>query len=210
MDTIELILKESLNDLIPIQEPTRRPFKTFIESIVEHGSFRSTILEAYQIAFEAIYAPHVYVSPRWRELTPDEVHIRDVAYSIKNGSSAMIKEAARDMAKFVDPKNILVPIPSSKGSLDANFALANEISRLTGAVVVDALGIKTPRESNRELSLAGKERLPPKKLGFNLRGSIRADRVLFIDNVSASGSTIQAACNLLNGGNGLVYAKVEN
>jgi hypothetical protein len=117
--------------------------------------------------------------------------------------------AATDMAKYVNPDTILVPMPSSKGDVSANKELADAIAKLTGASVIDAVGLKAPRVSNRDLELSGRTRLTAKKMGFVLRQSLDSRCVMFVDNVSASGATIQAAQNLINGGDGLVYAKVE-
>lgn len=158
---------------------------------------------------EGVFAAHPYKSPRWGTLTPEEANVRDVAYSIKNPNSDKIDIAAQSMASYVSSSNVLIPIPSSKGDTSANLKLANAIAKLTGATVIDALGIKAPRMSNRQLGIEGKTRLKAKKLGFTLRQSVNASNVLFIDNVSASGATIQAAQNLINGGHGLVYAKVD-
>ena len=46
-------------------------------------------------------------------------------------------------------------------------------------------------------------------MGLELTDTLEdARNVLFVDNVAASGSSIRAAVNLINGGRGLVYAKV--
>jgi len=173
----------------------------------ENSLIESICLE-HSILCEDVYYAHQYVPRSWRELTDDEEHVREVAYAIKNPSSPLVKEAAKDMAQHVKPNNVLVPIPSSKGDRSANMTLANEIAKISGAEVVDALNVKSPRESNLVRDKSGKPRLPAKKLGFGLTQSLNSTNVLFVDNVASSGASIQAAINLLNGGHGLVYAKV--
>jgi len=159
---------------------------------------------------DVLYA-HEYVSkddPRFNEYYK---RIRDISYAIKDKNNINeIKDAAQEMSKFVKSNNILVPIPNSKGDTSANLTLAKEISKITGAQVSDILSLKNDRDSNLSLHKSGKPRLHPQKLGMVLKDKINNNDVLFIDNVLSSGSTIRAAINLINGGNGLVFSKVKN
>lgn len=159
---------------------------------------------------KSILFAHEYVSPRARSLTDEEKRVREVAYAIKDKNNLeAISTAAKEMADLVNSSNILVPIPSSKGDTDATGLLAQEIANITGAEVRDILGIKKKRESTRERAKAGKRRITPDKMGLELKdGDIDARRVLFVDNVATSGASIRAAVNLINGGRGLVYARV--
>ena len=189
----------------------------YSNSVEDKGSDSYIVFDATQIKeidknhlMEAIYSAHPYKSPRHSELTPDEHNIRNTAYAIKKAGSPELVSAATDMAKYVNPQTILVPMPSSKGDVSANKELADAIAKISGASVVDAIGIKAPRVSNRDLELSGRTRLTAKKMGFVLRQSLDSRNVMFVDNVAASGATIQAAQNLINGGDGLVYAKVES
>lgn len=175
-----------------------------------------TLLEGYNILMEAQYqavkttlAPHTYYSPRWKELSPEEVHVREVAYSIKNADSPYMKEAAKDMAKLVQPNSILVPLPTSKGDTSANKKLANEIAALSGSKVVDILSV-TPRESNLVRAKTNQTRLGARQMGMFFTSPPSTNKIYFIDNVLASGATIQAARNTLGAGVGLVYAKVPD
>jgi hypothetical protein len=184
----------------------------FIDSLECNLPIYESIRNGLSVIFEnenIIYA-NEYISPKMRELTDDEIDVRNTAISIKKSTSPDINKAAADMAKHVDKDNILVPIPSSKGDISANMALANAISSITGAVVVDALSILKERQSNLELGKANRKRLGAREMGLILSQPVMANRVLFIDNVSASGASIQAAINLINGGKGLVYAKDLN
>lgn len=159
---------------------------------------------------EFIKYAHPYVSPRARKLTPEEKNVRDISYAIKKPGSPQIKQAAIDMAKHVNSGHILIPIPSSKGDTSANLELSQAISKLTGAKVIDILGMKSPRESTKILETTGKSRLKAEEMGFILKEPMDSIyNVLFVDNVAASGATIQAARNLVNGGEGLVYSKTE-
>lgn len=155
---------------------------------------------------------HDYLTRDDPEYNDEYKKIRDTSYAIKDKNNMDdIKLAAKEMASLVSPGNVLVPIPNSKGDTSANLVLANEISKLTSSEVEDVLGIKAPKQSNRELAISGKDRLHPTKLGLVLTDKIKnANDVLFIDNVLTSGSTIRGAINLINGGNGLVYSKVKH
>jgi len=153
---------------------------------------------------------HEYKSPRSRQLTDEEKRVREVAYAIKDKTELeAISTAGKEMASLVNSGNILIPIPNSKGNTEANKLLADEIATNSGATVKDILGVKKPRESNLLRSKEGKARIKPTKMGLELTDVIEdARNVLFVDNVAASGSSIRAAVNLINGGRGLVYAKV--
>jgi GNAT superfamily N-acetyltransferase/pyrimidine operon attenuation protein/uracil phosphoribosyltransferase len=159
-----------------------------------------------------ILSAHEYASPRKMELNTKQMRVRDMAYAIKDKNNIdAIKLAAIDMAPLVSRDNILVPIPSSKGDTGANLALAEEIAKISGAEVRDILTNKAPRESNLLRYKSGLRRLEPTKMGLFLKGEVGdARRILFVDNVATSGSSIRAAVNLINGGRGLVFAKVKS
>ena len=175
----------------------------FIEHYLEEKSDRPSI-------HKDILFAHEYKSPRSHQLSDEEKRVREVAYDIKDKNNLeAISVAAKEMADLVNSSNVLIPIPNSKGDTTANKILADGIAQKTGAKVQDVLGTKKERESNLLRSKAGKQRIKPTKMGLKLTDTIEdARNVLFVDNVAATGSSIRAAINLINGGRGLVYARV--
>ena len=159
--------------------------------------------------YREILFAHKY--PGRGRLPDDEHRIKVISRGIKDSSNVEdFIEAAKDMAPLAKQENILVPVPNSKGDTSANLKLAEEIAKISGSEVRDIIGIKRERESNRERGRAGLKRLPPDRLGYKLIGDIGdARRVLFVDNVGGSGSTIRALVNLINGGRGLVFSRTD-
>lgn len=155
----------------------------------------------------------VYDYPGRGKLTDEDRRIKEISIAIKDSVNVEeIKEAAKEMAVLAKRENILVPVPNSKGNTSANLKLAEEIAKISGSEVRDIIGIEREREreSNRLRSKAGLRRLEPQKLGYKLVGDVGdARKVLFIDNVAGSGSTIRALVNLINGGRGLVFSRTK-
>lgn len=131
---------------------------------------------------------------------------RETAYSLKAGDPVAVRAAAARMAAAVSPDDVLVPVPSSKGSRDDTLTLAEAIANVVGCRVADVLRRREPVESLHSLRHAGRwvegdhdiyavGKLPP-----------HGD-VWLIDNVVTSGGTLAACRNALGGaGAGLVYA----
>jgi hypothetical protein len=152
-----------------------------------------------------------YVSPRQRELTPGENKVRDIAYKLKESDQQAIETAAAAMAIHVTPLSILVPIPNSKGSTESNLSLANEISKLTGASIVDALFRSEPVESSMNRRLRGEPGIEAHQHKMQSLFNFSPDKdVLFIDNVLTTGRTADGARLATKGvGRLLAYAKAE-
>ena len=135
---------------------------------------------------------------------------KKIAHQIKEGDAKAIATAAEDMARFVKDGDILVPIPSRSGKATTSLELAKAISKQSGkGTVVDALA-GAERESIYEAKKAGKALPKPADLGIRLVGEIPEGRVLLIDNVLATGTTMEAALNAIPEANVLVYAKDTN
>jgi hypothetical protein len=152
-----------------------------------------------------------YVSPRQRELTSGEGEVREIAYKLKESDQQAVETAAAAMAIHVTPLSILVPIPNSKGSTESNLSLANEISRLTGASIVDALYRSEPVESSMSRRLRGESGIEAHQHKMQSRVDFSpSQNVLFIDNVLTTGRTADAARLATKGiGSLLAYAKAE-
>ena len=73
-----------------------------------------------------IIAAHKYVSPRHRALIPEEVEVRRLSYALKVPTAEACETAARDLAPLLDAAEdaqthiVLMPVPASTGSTDAN------------------------------------------------------------------------------------------
>ena len=152
-----------------------------------------------------------YVSPRQRELTPSEIEIREVAYQLKTSNQQAIEAAAAVMAAHVTSESILVPIPDSGGSTEANINLCAAISKLTGAMVSDSLYRARAVESSSRRRQQGKPGIKAEDHNMRSRHEFAAtQKVLFIDNVLTTGATADAARLATNGVGGLLaYAKAE-
>lgn len=164
-------------------------------------------------AFEKALFAHYYVSPRDRvEMTEQDKKTRKLAYGVKSLDPEAVKEVARDMATKIPgdkSKAILIPIPAHTGDRTANFALAKEISRLTGARIQDVIR-REAGPSQRDARVAGLRTLAPEEMKARTIRKIRdLKNIYFVDNVITSGATIRAAADALGGGIGLVYAKVK-
>ena len=77
---------------------------------------------------------HKYVSPSTRPLTPEESEVRRIAYALNVPTAEACETAARDLAPLLDAAEepgthlVLMPVPSSLGTVDANRQLANELA----------------------------------------------------------------------------------
>lgn len=146
-----------------------------------------------------------YVSPRERDLTPAEQHVRNVAYALKRAEPWAIREAVSVMKPHVPRGASLVPIPSSQGDTRANRELANALARVTNSNVVDALSRKHPVEPSHARRQKGLPGLHPREHGMRRTRKVK-EPVIFIDNVMTTGSTFHAARRTLGTGKGLAYA----
>jgi len=162
-----------------------------------------------------IKAAHKYKSPRQGKLTKQQAHVRKVAYGLKTGQNWAVAEAAKEMAKLVQPGDVLVPIPSlTSMSISPNHKLCQAIDRELGdgLLVVPAVDSHGRRQGQLQRHKRG---LPPHDVeDIPFHSLISASDipdgcwVFLVDNVCTSGNTIRAAVKALNRRDaiGLVYA----
>jgi hypothetical protein len=157
-----------------------------------------------------ILAARRYHTPRNGPLTPEQSETRRLAYAIKTTTSPSMDfdTAARDMAALITGPCWLIPIPDSTGNTDANTRLASMIARYCpGAQVVKAITRTQPVQSQcarHKLALGG---IPPDQHHFaRTRKFLTLRQAYFVDNVTTSGHTLEAARAALGFGAGLVFA----
>lgn len=128
-----------------------------------------------------------------------------VAHKLKEGDAEVFDYAARQMAKLLPKKAVLVPIPGRHGTPDQTMRLCRDIASYTHLPIIDALR-GNDRESQYEAKYKGRS-LTEEQLGFNKVTSLPSDRVPYlIDNVVDTGTTAKAAVKALGGGVVLSYA----
>ena len=165
---------------------------------------------------------HKYVSPRARPLTPEEVEVRRIAYALKVPTAEACETAARDLAPLLDAAEapathiVLMPVPASTGSVDANRQFANELAAEVHRRYPDrrvqiklTVGRKHPVES----SCVGRKRGLPGLRGeehamIRVAGPLTATGTAyyFVDNMATTGATLAACRAALGFGDGIVWA----
>ena len=167
-----------------------------------------------------IRAAHDYVSPRQRELTPEEAHVREVAYSLKNKGSPFLAEAGAAMAKLIRESHvILVPVPSTTTGQLVNLGLCNAIWACLPKeqdVGVETLVVNDePLDSQCMRHKRGDSPRSEVDFRFTAHPAIEAVRqafpdhgLMFVDNVVTSGNTLRACARAIGapGAFGLVWA----
>ena len=153
-------------------------------------------------------AARLYVSPRTRPLNAEERETRRIAYDLKDAIPDAIQAAAPEMARMIDGPCWLVPVPTSRGSIAPNLALALEIAKhVPGARVAPHLYRLRPVPSSCERHRQRLGPIPVAAHHFERRGPPLIVRPLyFVDNVTTSGNTLEAARRAFGFGEGLVYA----
>lgn len=153
-------------------------------------------------------AARLYVSPRTRPLTAEEQEVRRIAYALKVAEPAAVEVAARELARLIDGPCWLVPVPTSRGSIAPNLALALEVAKhVPGARVAPHLYRRAPVESSCSRHRRAAGPIPVDAHGFTRRGPpLTARPLYFVDNVTTSGNTLEAARRAFGFGEGLVYA----
>ena len=169
-----------------------------------------------------IITAHQYVSPRARPLTPEEKEVRRIAYALKVPTQEAAEIAARDLCPLLDaaeaPQTVIVlmPVPASTGSIEANRYLAACIAHHMRQAyparapmrVRPTVGRMHPVESSCQRRRHG---LP------GLRGSdhalirvagplVTTAAYYFVDNVAATGATLTACREALGFGDAIVWA----
>ena len=175
-----------------------------------------------QFAAMRIIRAHKYVSPRARPLTPEEQEVRRISYALKVPTAEACQTAARDLAPLVDAVEapsttiVLMPVPASTGSTDANRQFANELAAEIHRryperriQVKTTVGRKHPVESScvrrkrRIRGLRGEEHAL-----IRVAGPLTATGTAyyFLDNVATTGATLDACRAALGFGDGIVFA----
>ena len=141
-------------------------------------------------------------------MNAEERETRRIAYDLKDAIPDAIHAAAPEMARLIDGPCWLVPVPTSKGSISPNLALALTIAKLVpGARVAPHLYRRAPVESSCSRHRRAAGPIPVEAHGFIRRGPPLTVRPLyFVDNVTTSGNTLEAARRAFGFGEGLVYA----
>lgn len=142
-----------------------------------------------------VRAPHRYPRPE-RYGTPEGDFVRGTAHALKRAEPAAVERAARAMAALVPEGSDVVPVPGSDGSTSVNRRLAEAIVALRGGRVVDGLQ-RGPGESQHRRHASGLPRLTADEMPVSWAGgALRAPAVL-VDNVVASGATLEACARAL-------------
>ena len=167
-----------------------------------------------------ILAAHRYPTPRNGPLSREESEIRRLAYAVKSiaADSVDFDTVARAMASLITGPCWLVPIPDSAGNTDANTRLATMIARYVasaagspGAQVAKAIRRTQPIESQCQRHKKALGPIPPDQHHLARTGKMLGLRqTYFVDNVTTSGNTMQAARDALGFGAGLVFADAAN
>ena len=157
-----------------------------------------------------ILAARKYQTPRNGLLTLEQTETRRLAYSIKSTASPSVDfdTAAREMAALITGPCWLVPIPDSTGNADANTRLAHHIAtRCPGAQLVKAIYRTQPVQSQCARHKLALGPITPEQhhLARN-RKVLTLRQTYFVDNVTTSGHTLEAARLALGFGAGLVFA----
>jgi hypothetical protein len=180
-----------------------------------------------------ILAAHKYPTPRNGPLFPEQAEIRRLAYAVKSiaGDSADFATVAQAMASLITGPCWLIPIPDSTGNTDANTRLASMIAHYVslsaggegrGEVapnqpstinpqqlcqVAKAIRRTQPVQSQCARHKRGLGPIPPEQHHFARTGKMLTLRqTYFVDNVTTSGHTMEAARAALGFGAGLVFA----
>ena len=157
-----------------------------------------------------ILSARKYPTPRNGPLSIEEAEIRRLAYAIKDLASPLVDFdfAAREMAALITGPCWLVPIPDSTGSTDANARLAHHIARyVPGAQIAKAIYRMQPVQSQCARHKHALGPIPPDQHHLaRTRKPLTLRQTYFVDNVTTSGNTLEAARLALGFGAGLVFA----
>jgi predicted amidophosphoribosyltransferase len=165
---------------------------------------------------------HKYVSPRSRTLTPEEAEVRRIAYALKITTAEACSVAARDLAPLLDAAEapdthlVLMPVPASTGSIDANRQFANELAAevhrrypARRVQIKITVGRQHPVESSCVRRRRGEAGLSIDQHAFiRVAGPLTATGTAyyFIDNMATTGRTLAACRAALGFGDGIVWA----
>ena len=163
-----------------------------------------------------------YPTPRNGLLSLAETETRRLAYAIKSTASpsADFDTAARDMAALINGPCWLVPIPDSTGNTEANTRLASMIAcrvalsargegrgEVGFCQIVKAILRTQPIASQCARHKHALGPIPPDQHHLaRTRKTLTLRQTYFVDNVTTSGHTMEAARAALGFGAGLVFA----
>ena len=172
-----------------------------------------------------IIAAHKYVSPKSRPLNAEEEEVRRISYALKVPTAEAMETAAKHLAPLVDATEaegtsiVLMPIPNSTGSVDANKQFCNELAaeihrqypsrRVQVKVTV---GRKHPVESScvrRKRGAGGLRGEEHEMIRVCKPLSIHDKAYFFVDNMMAFGNTIEAAQAALGFGDAIVFSDMQ-
>lgn len=161
-----------------------------------------------------IHAARQYVSPRTRPLTWAEQETRRLSYALKDWTRAdfpaAVAIAAAEMANLIEGPCYLVPVPSSKCTVEANALLCDAIAGLMAGARVRRTILRriAPVESSCNRHKRGAGAVPVAEHGF-IREETRwldAIPLYFVDNTTTSGNTLAAARAAFGFGDALVFS----
>ena len=159
-----------------------------------------------------IHAARLYVSPRTRALTQDEMETRALSYLLKDAicPEVGIDIAAREMAALISGPCTLVPVPNHVGDTSANIRLCQAIAVCVegGAKVADILGRSRVVESSCKRHKAGSQPLTIAEHSICRKGKkmVAINSLWFVDNTTTTGTTLEACKAALGGfGRGLAF-----
>lgn len=136
------------------------------------------------------------------ELTAQSVYSysgkhRELAIAIRGGDVGAIAQAGSEMAAWVKPGDVIVPMPGRTGDANVTLELAHAIAAASGARVADILKGKE-RESVYDAKKAGRGTAGVDlTMSVNKTLGVEVANVIVIDNVIATGATAQAAVDAL-------------
>jgi hypothetical protein len=167
-----------------------------------------------------IYAER-YVSPRERPLTREEKEVRRISYALKLPTRESIILACRALAPLVDSATylgaaiVLMPVPSSTNTTQVNRILACELSEQIQSISSRQVFVReTVIRSHPVESSCARRRQGLLGLTVAEHAMVRVARPLritntvyyFVDNVTTTGTTLEACYQALGFGDGIVYA----
>ena len=121
---------------------------------------------------------------------------RVIAHGLKRSLPDAITTAAFQMSPCLPENCVMVPMPSHTGAATYTLQLANLMSEISGAKVLDCLK-GTPRLTNYAAKRSGHS-LRLTDFGFYLSDDLPEDKVVcLIDNCIDRGATAFAAANVI-------------
>ncbi|MBP3783849.1 MAG: hypothetical protein J6I68_11440 [Butyrivibrio sp.] len=122
--------------------------------------------------------------------------VREICHDVKNTSSN--KDAILTMAEYfsdlniLDGSSIIIPAPQHYGYADYTLQIAERVSTVTGAKVLNILKCH-PRDMLYDLKKQGKRNAAGLYLSEDIKLS---GKYFFLDNVISTGKTFREACSV--------------